>query len=92
MLNETKYLRNISVYNDINGVKKRMDYLTTAEFAEKWEISQRRVGVYCKEGRLDGAVIKGKTWLIPADSKKPEDPRKVIRNTVQCLERRKNSV
>lgn len=53
-----------------------MEYLTTAEFAEKWGISQRRVGIYCKEGRLEGAIIKGKTWLIPADSKKPEDPRK----------------
>lgn len=53
-----------------------MEYLTTAEFAEKWGISQRRVGIYCKEGRLEGAAIKGKTWLIPADSKKPEDPRK----------------
>lgn len=38
---------------------------------------QRRVGIYCKEGRLDGAMIKGKTWLIPSDSKKPEDPRRV---------------
>lgn len=53
-----------------------MEYLTTAEFAKKWGISQRRVGIYCKEGRLEGAMIKGKTWLIPSDSKKPEDPRK----------------
>lgn len=53
-----------------------MEYLTTAEYAEKWGISQRRVGIYCKEGRLEGAIIKGKTWLIPADAKKPEDPRK----------------
>lgn len=54
-----------------------MEYLTTAEFAEKWGISQRRVGIYCKEGRLEGAMIKGKTWLIPADVKKPDDPRRV---------------
>lgn len=53
-----------------------MEYLTTAEFAEKWGISQRRVGIYCKERRLEGAMIKGKTWLIPEDAKKPEDPRK----------------
>ena len=53
-----------------------MGYLTTAEFAEKWGISQRRVGIYCKEGRLEGAMIKGNTWLIPEDAKKPEDPRK----------------
>lgn len=57
-----------------------MEYLTTAEFAEKWGISQRRVGVYCKEGRLEGAIIKGKTWLIPANSEKPLDPRKANKN------------
>ena len=54
-----------------------MEFLTTAEFAEKWGISQRRVGIYCKEGRLEGAMIKGKTWLIPANAKKPDDPRRV---------------
>lgn len=53
-----------------------MEYLTTAEFAKKWGISQRRVGIYCREGRLEGAMIKGKTWLIPADAKKPADPRR----------------
>jgi DNA adenine methylase len=57
-----------------------MEYLTTAEFAEKWGISQRRVGIYCRDGRLEGAIIKGKTWLIPADAKKPEDPRRKRRN------------
>lgn len=57
-----------------------MEYLTTAEFAKKWGISQRSVGIYCKEGRLEGAMIKGKTWLIPADAKKPEDPRKTKKN------------
>lgn len=53
-----------------------MEYLTTAEFAKKWGISQRRVEIYCREGRLEGAMIKGKTWLIPADAKKPDDPRR----------------
>lgn len=57
-----------------------MEYFTTAELAEKWGISQRRVGIYCKEGRLEGAMLKGKTWLIPADAAKPEDPRKARKN------------
>lgn len=26
-----------------------MEYLTTAEFAKKWGVSQRRVAIYCKE-------------------------------------------
>jgi predicted site-specific integrase-resolvase len=53
-----------------------MNVLTTAEYAEIWKISQRRVAIYCKEGRIDGAVLKGKTWLIPEGVKKPVDPRK----------------
>lgn len=54
-----------------------MTYVTTAELAEKWGITQRRVAIYCKEGRFKGAVLKGRTWLIPEDVEKPEDPRKL---------------
>lgn len=49
--------------------------MTTAEAAEKWNISARRVQIYCKEERIAGAVYKG-IWLIPADAEKPSDPRK----------------
>lgn len=54
-----------------------MTLLTTAELAEKWKISQRRVAIFCKEGRIPGAVLKGRIWLIPEDAKKPADPRRV---------------
>ena len=53
-----------------------MEYLTSAECAEKWGVSQRRVAIYCKQGRIEGAVIRGKMWLIPEKAEKPEDPRK----------------
>ncbi len=53
-----------------------MEYLTSAECAEKGGISQRRVAIYCKQGRIEGAVIRGKMWLIPEGAEKPEDPRK----------------
>lgn len=53
-----------------------MSLLTTTEMAERWNISRRRVAEYCKDGRIKGAILKGKTWLIPDDAKKPEDPRK----------------
>lgn len=52
-----------------------MEFLTTTEMAEKWEISRRRVTTFCKEGRIEGAVLKGNTWLIPKDTIKPRDPR-----------------
>ncbi len=57
-----------------------MDYFTSAEIAEQWNISQRRVAIYCKEGRIEGAVLKGRMWMIPFDAKKPEDPRRVHKN------------
>ena len=58
-----------------------MNYLTTAECAEKWGVSQRRVAIYCKEGRIEGAELKGRTWLIPDDAEKPIDPRKAQKET-----------
>ena len=54
-----------------------MKYLTSAECAEKWKISQRRVAIFCKEGRIAGAVMRGRMWMIPSDAEKPENPRKI---------------
>ncbi len=52
-----------------------MEYLTTKELAEKWGISRRRVSKLCQEGRVTGAILKGKTWLIPDTTEKPNDQR-----------------
>lgn len=52
-----------------------MNLYTTEELSKIWNISSRRIGVLCAEGRIEGAIKKGKTWLIPADSKKPADGR-----------------
>ena len=57
-----------------------MDYLTTVEGATRWNISSRRVALLCEQGRIDGVIKKGKTWLIPRNSKKPMDARKVCHN------------
>ena len=53
-----------------------MEYLTTVEMSEKWGITSRRIAYLCKDWRVFGFIKKGKTWLIPAESKKPEDARK----------------
>ena len=52
-----------------------MEILTTKQAAEAWGISARRVAILCAEGRIDGVFKAGKTWLLPADSKKPQDAR-----------------
>lgn len=54
-----------------------MELLTTSEMAKKWDISRRRVTTLCAEGRIEGAILKGNTWLIPENAKKPDDPRRV---------------
>ncbi len=53
-----------------------MEFLSTTEMSEKWNISRRRIATLCKEGRIEGAFLKGHTWLVPADAKKPDDPRR----------------
>ena len=55
-----------------------MDYLSSAEIAKKWNVSQRRVAVFCKEGRVKGAVLIGRMWMIPKDAEKPIDPRRIM--------------
>ena len=52
-----------------------MEYLTTTEMSKLWNLSSRRIGVLCAEGRIEGAIKKGKTWLIPSDAIKPADGR-----------------
>jgi hypothetical protein len=51
-----------------------------------WGISSRRVSLLCSEGRVAGAEKKGKTWLIPKEAKKPEDPRRIKKQGEQVNE------
>ena len=49
-----------------------MRFLSVAEAAEKWGVSERSVRNYCAQGRVPGAVLTGKTWNIPENAEKPE--------------------
>lgn len=49
-----------------------MRYLSVAEMAKKWNISERSVRNYCASGRVPGAFLTGKTWNVPEDAVKPE--------------------
>ena len=57
-----------------------MEYLTTTELSKVWGISSRRISLLCAEERINGAVKKGKTWLVPSDAQKPADPRIMRKN------------
>ena len=48
-----------------------MNYISVTEAAKKWGISERSVRNYCAEGRVSGAILIGKTWMIPESADKP---------------------
>ena len=48
-----------------------MEYISVADVAKKWKISERSVRNYCAQGRIANAVLTGKTWNIPSDAIKP---------------------
>ena len=51
------------------------DYVSARDIANKWNISQRRVAIFCMEGRIKNAKKLGNMWLIPDTAKKPIDKR-----------------
>ena len=48
-----------------------MKYISVAEFAAKYGVSERTVRNYCTLGKIEGAILVGKTWSIPADAELP---------------------
>jgi len=52
-----------------------MKLITAKDAAEKWRISDRRVQLLCKQGRIEGAYRLGWMWVIPENAKKPADGR-----------------
>ena len=51
------------------------DYNYSAQTAERWGISTRRIQILCGEGRVPGAIRIGSVWGIPEDAEKPADAR-----------------
>ena len=71
-----------------------MNYISVSDTAKKWNISERSVRNYCAEGRVSGAVLVGKTWMIPESAEKPI--RKIRSDTtpetlLDILQREKNT-
>ena len=65
-----------------------MAYISVAQAAKKWKLSQRSVRNYCTLGRIPGAFLTGKTWNIPQDATKPTrkpKPSKVANTVLQVL-------
>ena len=67
-----------------------MRYLSVAEIAKKWNISERSVRNYCAHDRVKGAFLNGKTWNIPENARKPERSNKKKEQSITLLEILKN--
>lgn len=52
-------------------------YLSPEQVANRWNVSSRLVRKLCRDGRIEGAIQKGRFWLIPQDAKRPSDNRVV---------------
>ena len=63
-----------------------MRYLSVAETAKKWDVSERSVRNYCAHGRVPGAFLTGKTWNIPENAQKPERSNKKKEKTTTLLD------
>ncbi|MGI5900058.1 MAG: Fic family protein [Christensenellales bacterium] len=49
-----------------------MKYLSVAETAKKWKLSERTVRNYCAAGKIAEVFLTGKTWNIPENAQRPE--------------------
>ncbi|PID47098.1 MAG: cell filamentation protein Fic [Proteobacteria bacterium] len=60
-------------------------FITVQEASKKWNISDRRVRVLCREGKISGAHQYGRAWRIPSNTKKPIDGRLKKANSILPL-------
>ena len=74
------------VLDSIENGGKQMRYLSVAEIAKKWNISERSVRNYCAHGRVQGAFLTGKTWNIPENAEKPERSNKKKEHPLTLLD------
>lgn len=49
--------------------------MSVKEAAALWGITERRVSALCRAGKIENARKNGRSWLLPADTKKPADNR-----------------
>ena len=48
-----------------------MDLISVTQFAQQHNLPERTVRNWCAAGKIDGAILVGKTWSIPTDAPLP---------------------
>ena len=51
--------------------RRKMNYITVKEAAEKWGVSPRRVQILCSQNRIPGTVRFSNRLMIPSDAAYP---------------------
>lgn len=73
--------------SDTIGKKlSKKSYKSVAEIAALWGLSERSVRNYCAEGRVQGAILDGKTWLIPEIAGRPVRQNGVVADKPHLLD------
>lgn len=67
-----------------------MEMLTSSQFAALYGLSERSVRNYCRQGRIAGAVLVGKTWTIPVDAVPPVRGKQKLSPLLQALKEQKD--
>jgi len=52
-----------------------LDWISPLQVSEAWGITERQVQSLCKNGKIEGVVKWGRSWLIPKDVTRPLDGR-----------------
>lgn len=53
-----------------------MKFLSVAQTAQKWNLSERTVRNYCANGKIPYAFLTGKKWNIPENAERPKKAKK----------------
>lgn len=63
-----------------------MKFLSVAQVAKNWNLSERTVRNYCARGKIPDAFLTGKTWNIPENAEHPKRSNSVKQAPSNLLE------
>lgn len=63
-----------------------MKFLSVAQVAKNWNLSERTVRNYCASGKIPDAFLTGKTWNIPENAEPPKRSNSVKQTPSNLLE------
>lgn len=63
-----------------------MKFLSVAQVAKNWNLSERTVRNYCANGKIPDAFLTGKTWNIPENAEPPKRSNSVKQKPSNLLE------